>query len=203
MNGGTRTGMAGPRGLAWLRGWLAAALCALLAACASVPDAPPRTAQDAFSRSGRFAITVTEVSGPQQAVQGGFTWRDDGHRYMLDLTNPLGSTEARVQGQPGHATLTKADGTVLQADTPDALAEEALGGPVPVSSLRDWLRGRVADDVPAASIQRDDQGRPVAFQQDGWHARLSRYDAQGPGLLVLQRTEPGRRIMVRLAINQP
>ncbi|MBV7483665.1 lipoprotein insertase outer membrane protein LolB [Bordetella sp. BOR01] len=188
---------------AWLRGWLAAGLCALLAACASVPDAPPGTADGAFVRSGRFAITVTEVSGQQQAVQGGFTWRDDGGQYQLDLTNPLGSTEARVAGQPGHATLTKADGTVLQADTPDALAEEALGGPVPVSSLRDWLRGRVAGDAPVDKLQRDAQGRPVAFEQDGWQARLSRYDDQGPGLLVLQRTEPGRRIVVRLAVSQP
>src|SRR5690606_9839425 len=131
------------------------------------------------------------------------TWRDDGRRYQLDLTNPLGSTEARVEGEPGHALLTKADGTRLQADNPDALADEALGGPVPVSSLRDWLRGRLAGDAQAAGVQRDAQGRPTAFEQDGWQARLSRYDAQGPGLLVLQRTEPGRRIMVRLAVSQP
>ena len=188
---------------AWLRGALAAGLGALLAACASVPDAPSGAADGAFSRNGRFAITVTEVSGQQQAVQGGFTWRDDGRRYQLDLTNPLGSTEARVEGEPGHAILTKADGTRLQADNPDALADEALGGPVPVSSLRDWLRGRLAGDAQAAGVQRDAQGRPTAFEQDGWQARLSRYDAQGPGLLVLQRTEPGRRIMVRLAISQP
>jgi len=191
------------RGHAWLRGVAVAGLCALLAACASVPDAPSGTADGAFMRGGRFAITVTEVSGQQQAVQGGFTWRDDGSRYQLDLTNPLGSTEARVAGGPGQATLTKADGTVLQADTPDALAEEALGGPVPVSSLRDWLRGRLADDASVGQLQRDAQGRPVAFEQDGWQARLSRYDDQGPGLLVLQRSEPGRRIVLRLAVSQP
>ncbi|MBO1113898.1 lipoprotein insertase outer membrane protein LolB [Bordetella petrii] len=186
-----------------LRGGLAAGLCALLAACASVPDAPSGTAEGAFSRGGRFAITMTETSGQQQAVQGGFTWRDDGRRYQLDLTNPLGSTEARVEGGPGHATLTKADGTVLQASSPDALVEEALGSPVPVSGLRDWLRGQVADDAPAGKLQRDGQGRPVSFEQDGWQARLSRYDDLGPGLLVLQRTEPGRRIVVRLAVSQP
>ncbi|MFQ6691230.1 lipoprotein localization factor LolB, partial [Bordetella pertussis] len=44
---------------------------------------------------------------------------------------------------------------------------------------------------------------PTAFEQDGWNARLSRYDAQGPQLLVLQRQEPGRRILVRLVITQP
>ncbi|MCD0505830.1 outer membrane lipoprotein LolB, partial [Bordetella petrii] len=58
-------------------------------------------------------------------------------------------------------------------------------------------------DAAVNGLQRDAQGRPVAFEQDGWNARLSRYDALGPGLLVLQRAEPGRRIVVRLAISQP
>jgi outer membrane lipoprotein LolB len=183
------------------RVWLTVGACALMTACSSVPKAPVMPGDQAFTRHGRFAITVTEAGGGQQAVQGGFDWQDDGRRYRLDLISPLGSIQGRVEGGPGMATLTKADGTVLQADGPDALAEEALGGPVPVSYLRDWMRGRVSD-AAATQIKRDDQGRPVEFQQADWQARLSRYDAQGPGLLVLQRAEPGRRIMVRLAVDQ-
>ncbi|WP_459618814.1 lipoprotein insertase outer membrane protein LolB [Bordetella sp. 2513F-2] len=180
--------------------WAGAALMAGLAACTTVPK-PVAGDGDAFSRVGRFAITVTEEGGRQQAVQGGFAWRDDGRRYQLDLTNPLGSTEARVEGQPGHAVLTKADGTRLSAPGPDALAEEALGSPVPVQGLRDWLRGRVAEAPEAERLQHDEQGRPAAFGQGGWNARLSRYDALGPQLLVLQRQEAGRRIMVRLVVD--
>jgi outer membrane lipoprotein LolB len=120
---------------------------------------------------------------------------------VLDLTNPLGSTEARVEGRPGFAVLTKADGTRLQAGDPDGLAEDALGSRVPVAGLRDWLRGRLVDGVPVANLQRDDQSRPATFEQEGWNARLSRYDAQGPQLLVLQRDEPGRRIMLRLVVD--
>src|SRR5690606_17375552 len=142
----------------WLRGWLAAGMCAMVAACASLPDGPAAPRAGAFTGGGRSASAVTEAAGQQQAVQGGFTWRDDGQRYQLDLTNPVGSTEARVEGLPGHATLTKADGTVLHADTPDALAEEALGGPVPVSGLRHWLRGQVADNAQVAALERDAQG---------------------------------------------
>lgn len=185
-----------------LRAWLLVGACALVAACTSVPEAPLSTDDGAFSRNGRFAITVTESDGQQKAVQGGFSWRDDGSRYRLDLTNPLGSTEARVEGRPGYASLTKADGAVYEANDPDALAEQALGGPIPVSHLRDWMRGRVAE-ASATQVQRDDVGHPVSFQQDDWQARLSRYDALGPGLLVLQRVEPGRRISVRLAVDQP
>ncbi|WP_053244053.1 lipoprotein insertase outer membrane protein LolB [Achromobacter sp. DMS1] len=187
---------------AFLRG-LGTALCAAALAACTTPRPIEGAAPGAFSRVGRFAITVNEEGGKQSAVQGGFSWLDDGSRYVLDLTNPLGSTEARVEGGPGAATLTKADGTRLSADNPDALAAEALGSSMPVSGLRDWLRGRLPASPQASGVTRDDIGHLAAFEQGGWHARLSRYDAQGPCLLVLERQEPGRRILVRLVVNQP
>jgi outer membrane lipoprotein LolB len=143
--------------MAPLRWALMAMLAAMLAAC-TTPKPIEGAGADAFSRIGRFALTVNEESGKQNAVQGGFSWSDDGRRYVLDLTNPLGSTEARVEGRPGAASLTKSDGTRLVADNPE---------------------------------------------QGGWRARLSRYDALGPQLLVLERQEPGRRILLRLVVNQP
>ncbi|MHC3911985.1 lipoprotein insertase outer membrane protein LolB [Achromobacter marplatensis] len=187
----------------WLRWALLAMLAFTLAACTTTPKPIEGASPDAFSRIGRFAITVNEESGKQNAVQGGFSWSDDGRRYVLDLTNPLGSTEARVEGQPGAASLTKADGTRLVADNPDALAEDALGSSVPVSGLRDWLRGRLPAQPEASDVARDELGRPASFEQGGWRAKLSRYDTLGPQLLVLERQEPGRRVTVRLVVNQP
>ena len=192
-----------PGMMAGLRWALLALLAATLAACTTTPKPIEGASADAFSRIGRFAITVNEEGGKQNAVQGGFSWSDDGRRYVLDLTNPLGSTEARVEGRPGAASLTKADGTRLEANNPDALAEEALGSSMPVSGLRDWLRGKLPADPQASEVMRDDLGRPTAFEQGGWRANLSRYDNLGPQMLVLQRQEPGRRIMVRLVVNQP
>jgi len=188
---------------AWLRWVLLAMLALTLAACTTTPKPIEGASADAFSRIGRFAITVSEESGKQNAVQGGFSGSDDGRRYVLDLTNPLGSTEARVEGQPGAASLTKADGTRLVADNPDALAEDALGSSVPVSGLRDWLRGKLPAQPEASDVSRDELGRPASFEQGGWRAKLSRYDTLGPQLLVLERLEPGRRVTVRLVVNQP
>jgi len=142
------------------------------------------------------------ADGQPEAVQGGFVWRDDGRNYQLDLTSPLGSTEARVDGRPGSALLTRSDGSTLRAVNPDALVEDALGSPVPVSGMRDWLRGRLSASQPT-DLTRDAQGRPESFGQDGWQARLSRYDAQGPQLLVLRREEPRRSISVRLVVDAP
>jgi outer membrane lipoprotein LolB len=187
--------------IAFVRTWVIITFCVLVAACSSVPKSPSMVAEGSVSRDGRFAITVTEPDGQQQAVQGGFNWSDDGRRYRLDLLSPLGSVQARVEGHPGYATLTKADGSVYEADNPDALAEAVLGGPIPVSYLRDWIRGRL-DPAAVTDLKRDELDRPTAFVQDDWQVRLSRYDSKGPGLLILQRAEPGRRIMVRLAVDQ-
>ncbi len=40
-------------------------------------------------------------------------------------------------------------------------------------------------------------------RQGGWQANLSRYDEQGPQLLVLERRVDGRRVVVRLVVNAP
>lgn len=61
----------------------------VIAACTSLPKSQG-VAGDTFARAGRFAITATEVDGRQQAVQGGFSWQDNGRDYVLDLTSPLG-----------------------------------------------------------------------------------------------------------------
>lgn len=186
--------------LLWLLLWVTA-LCLLVAGCVTPARIEGTGAASEFSRVGRFALTVNQDDGKQQALQGGFSWLDDGRRFVLDLTNPLGSTQARVQGRPGNATLEKSDGTLLYAADPDALAEEALGSRIPVAGLRDWLRGRLPQRPPATDVERDAEQHLAAFLQGGWQARLSRYDSLGPQVLMLERQEPGRRIVLRLVIN--
>lgn len=179
-------------------------VAALLSACATPPKPQAGSdAADAFSRTGRFAVTVTDADGRQKAVQGGFSWLDHNGHYLLDLTNPLGSIEARVEGGPDAASLTKADGTRLQASDPDTLAQEALGYPVPVAGMRYWLRGRVPAGAEPTALTLDAHGRPASFTQDEWHATFSRYDALGPQLLVLERLEPGRRTLLRIVVHNP
>src|SRR5690606_29403307 len=117
----------------------------------------------AFDRSGRFALLVEFRDGKQDAVQGGFAWRDAGETQQLDLANPLGSTLARVDVRPGQAVLTRSDGTTDVAENPDALVEQVLGSPIPVVGLRDWLQGKLAS-APSEHVEKDDAGRLSRFQ---------------------------------------
>lgn len=190
----------------WYRA-AALTLLAVLSACATPPQpkdgsgAGADQASSALSRSGRFAVSVTHSSSQVEAVQGGFSWRDDGRKLMLDLSNPLGNTLARVWVLPGQAILERTDGSQELATHPDALVEQVLGSPVPVAGLRDWLHGRTGS-APVQSERRDDQQKLSSFEQSGWRVTLSRYDEQGPRLLQLNRHEANRSISVRLVVDQ-
>lgn len=187
----------------WLkcgRLWLCAGLICLLTACATPQKINNGIAGPAFDRTGRFALSVNYSDGRQEAVQGGFSWHDTGRVLMLDLANPLGNTLARVQVEPGVATLTRSNGETEQAPHPDALVEQVLGSPIPVAGLRDWLQGKTGTDAVAV-LEKNSSGQPASFSQNGWRVQLSRYDAQGPALLQLNRNDSNRTISVRLVVD--
>ena len=178
--------------------WLALPWVVWLAGCAS-PALAPGSDRETFSRSGRFAVVVEQAAQDTQAVQGGFLWRDEGRRLTIDLSNPFGSVLARIQIEPGRAELTRSDGSREIADSPDALLAQVVGQALPVAGLRDWLQGRHAG---AAQVKTDSEGRLASLSQLGWQVQLSRYDAQGPTLLQLARSDGGQQVRVRLALDR-
>lgn len=186
----------------WASWFLIGVLAMLLVGCAT-PQSPARQATSAdFERSGRFAVAVEYFGGKRDAVQGGFSWLDQGRRLVLDLRNPMGSTLARVQVDASGALLVRSNGEREHAPHPDALVEQVLGSPVPVAGLRDWLHGRTGGAPgDATGLQRDSEGRLSSFNQDGWRVQLSRYDGLGPRLLQMNRNEASRSISVRLVVD--
>lgn len=183
--------------LAWL-GLLGLTGCATQIA----PPAEGLNAE-ALVRHGRFAVRAEQVGQAPEGVQGGFVWRDVRGRLTLDLNNPFGNTLARVVVLPGQSTLTQPNGESLSAATPDALIERAIGQRIPVRDLREWLRTPLIVSPGMQQIKKDDQGRIVAFAQDGWEAELSRFDSFGPRLLVLSRLDGLKNVQIRLVVDVP
>ena len=188
-------------------------VAATLAACSTVPTQPPATqaarADGSFERSGRFALTVYDRSAERNrdSVQGGFTWLDTGAVLTLDLTNPLGSTLARVVVADNQAVLTRSNGQRTVAGDPDALVAEVLGSPIPVSGMRNWLKGQRngqrADQAGGQDGQRTtgQAGASQAtqtFDEAGWRVKMSDFDSKGPTRLNFERTMAGDRITVRV-----
>jgi outer membrane lipoprotein LolB len=181
-----------------------AAAC-VLAGCATQAPSPTAGSQDELFRFGRFALKVEQFGRDPEAVQGGFTWVDTGTQLNLDLTNPFGTILARVVVNQAGSTLTRSNGEILQAATPDALVELVLGQAIPVQGLRDWLRLDMTQQALSMmqQVTRDPQGRVQGFEQNGWRVQRSRFDALGPQLLVLNRNDQGKSIAIRLIIDQP
>ena len=154
---------------------------ALLTACAT----PPRSTADR-AYSGRFAVT-TALAEQRESVSGRFTLEVRGPQQILELASPLGTTVARIEIEPGSARAIGARMQEVRGADADALTEQLLGWPLPVSGLADWIEGR---PVPqrSARIERDGE-RIVLIEQDGWVIRLSEYleGAARPRRLALER----------------
>ncbi len=170
--------------------------------CASMPSAvaPERV------HGGRFAVT-SELDGKRDNTSGRFALAVYAEQLVLDLATPVGITLARIELTPAGATLraTAADGSVQQAQGRDgeALAEQLLGMPLPVTGIRDWIVGRAAPARPS-TVSAD--GNAIA--QDGWSIRIDeRFAGGAPRRLTLARPArplpPAPAITLRLVLDEP
>jgi|SRR5690625_68092 len=182
--------------------WLAVVtLAVLLGACAHPAMEPDESAR--LQRHGRFSLTVIEAGDTVDAIQGGFAWKDTGHQVQVDLSNPLGSTLARITVGTKQAELQYSDGRREVARSPDALAAKVLGNPIPVSGLRYWLHGQTSEDSHGSSkADTVPENDTQEFTDAGWHVNLSQYDAQGPTRLLLERREGHQQLKLRLVVNR-
>jgi outer membrane biogenesis lipoprotein LolB len=186
------------------------ALAALLAVagCATTPTpAPPeppataatdRAAVGPRDWAGRFSVRLqaNDTIGRQDAADGRFALASvpatGGRLLELELSSPFGQTLARARRQPdGAATLVLADGRTLRAGSLDALLEQALGLPLPIDRLPDWL-----DDRFETVISRDAQGGVAAASDSGW--RIERETRRW----TLQRQQAGGELRVVLLLDR-
>jgi outer membrane lipoprotein LolB len=183
-----------------------AALVALLAlgACRSVPEratSPPSAAErgavatlDAWRARGRVAIHTAS-----EGFSASFDWRERGGVGEVDVRGPLGAGAAHITRSADLVRVDTGSGTPFEVAAPFASLDEELtarlGFSLPVTSLRYWLLGVPAPDVPS-----DAAGD--GFSQSGWAVAPGAYlpvaGAPGalPGRLVLSRATTVIRIVV-------
>lgn len=120
----------------------AACLAGLLSACATSPLSSATVAEyrDTIDLSGRISVNY-DRDGTLESVTGKFDWAQAAEVVNVTLTNPLGQTVATIKVTPSLATLTQADRAPREAANIDSLTAQALGWPLPVAGLRDWLQG--------------------------------------------------------------
>lgn len=172
-------------------GAVALVLCALLAGCASTPtsivveDATGGLATaTTWSMTGKLGVQAAQASGNL-----GIRWQQQAETFEIDLYGPLGVHVGQIGGDAESAWL-DTGGERQQAATADALAETALGYPLPVSPMRYWVRGIPA---PGGNMVRHADG----FSQRGWRIRIIDAEPAGPGRMQLIRNDIRLLLVVR------
>jgi outer membrane lipoprotein LolB len=150
----------------------------VLSACSTAPPKPSADAQPGAFWQGRLSVRVD--SEPAQSVAAGFELRGSAEVGELLLTSPLGNTLARLDWSPTHAAWHQGE-QVIDRDSVEALSQDLLGTPLPITALFDWLHGR------------------TSTQAHDWQADLSRH---AEGRIIAHRTQPPPRAELRL-IFQP
>lgn len=173
----------------------AVGLSGLLAGCASLapPEAPPAPATAEVARprfatielGGRLSAQYSR-NGMAESLHGSFTWAQTPERTELTLLSPLGQILAVIDVRPGIATLTQAGQPARVATDPDGLAQAALGWPLPVAGLRDWLQGFALDDQGRLRPVPAIPGSAVTTP-DGWQITYTSWHQGSPGTAARPR----------------
>ena len=183
-----------------------------LAGCATIaPEMPAadvvRQPAESIDLTGRLSVRY-QKDGHEEAIHGSFNWSQRGDKTLVTLLSPLGQTLATIDIGPTESRLVQAGLPSRSAADPDALAAIALGWPLPVAGLRDWLQG-IATDAAGKRRYATPASSSVAAitTSDGWQLRYPSWDKDGtngdhPRRIDLSRsTAQAGDVAIRIVID--
>jgi outer membrane lipoprotein LolB len=192
-----------------LPAWLAG--CAVLegpTATVPVPAAESaRPYREVIDIGGRLSVRYQQ-NGAEQALHGSFSWVQSPESTTVTLLSPLGQIIAMINVTPGTSTLTLAGQAPRSAADVDTLAAAALGWPLPISGLRDWLQGygfdsegrRFVATPPAGANLVTRDGWRLAYA--GWRNEADRSAQNHPRRIDLERdTGQAGNVAIRIVID--
>lgn len=150
---------------------------------------------ESWAFKGRTAI----IQG-REGWNAGIQWQEQGQQFHIKLSGPFSQGGLELDGDAETVRLTLDDGETMEASTPEQLLAEAVGWLLPVSALRDWVRGLPYAKLPIDSKTLDEQGRLTRLEQDGWQIEFIRYmPFQGtsmPAKVFMKHPEMSIRLVV-------
>jgi outer membrane lipoprotein LolB len=188
-----------------------------LSSCSTLPHGGPRPADQAVAAApirpyhqaieigGRLSVRY-EQNGSEQSLHGSFSWQQDGAHTGVTLLSPLGQTVATINATPDGATLQRGGQAPLRAADVDALTVQALGWPLPVSGMREWLQGYGTDSTQRRFVALPLEAPSVLNTHDGWRVRYADWQTAGepvrPRRIDLERdTMQAGTVSIRIVID--
>lgn len=156
-----------------------ALLAMLLSGCATTDYHANHAAQlhpenQALSELDSWKINAKlgiRTASEAQSIQ--LLWQQQGEKYQLKLNGPLGFGSAYIEGDRNQAKIQKNIQSL--AASPQQLAMQLTGIPLPLTALSWWIKGLLSPDYPATNINRTQTGKLEDFQQAGWHISILDY----------------------------
>ena len=194
-----------------LRLWPAVGvLCIGLGGCAAWrgPDAVPdpmqawKTRQQRVSELGDWtAFGRLALRAENDAWNVTMHWRQQGERYQIRLSGPLGQGAMELSGDESHVTLRTSSNEVRSAPDPESLLYDTVGWRVPLRGLQYWIRGLTQDAEAVSLLNLDQAGRLQRFSEGGWRVQYSRYapveGVELPTKVSLENPKISARIVVK------
>jgi outer membrane lipoprotein LolB len=167
---------------------LATLVCLLLSSCAMVKDDGVAIDKSKIQPAGwpaeikkRQQITIWELRGRlgvQTRDTGGtmdIIWQQAGKDFTIRLLAPMGAGNYLIQGEKDFAEIRFPDGEKQIVDNVDQVFKSALEVDLPVSAVKDWIRGLPAGVWPVDSIEWNTKGLIDRIKQSGWNVEMKKY----------------------------
>jgi outer membrane lipoprotein LolB len=162
----------------------------LLGACQTVPSIKGSSSAapyyKAISLSGRLSVSYQQL-GKAQSLQGKFTWDQTANTTSIALFTPLGQTIAQIMIEPERAMLQQTGEVLRIAKDINVLTSDALGWPLPVNGLKEWLQGFYTNALGQQQVvMRDTQ---TGFIDSGWEVQYVLWQEDGSGYRIPKRID--------------
>lgn len=187
-----------------IRFLLLAGMAMLLVACAPREHRPAGDwleEREAFFREhqewsvrGRLALSDGDQGGSL-----GFEWIASAEHHQIHLRTMMGGRQWRLDFGPGYALLEGSDVDQLIDENPDPLVQAAVGWPVPVTLLADWIRGLPAP--PGARLRFAEDGTLEGLDHAIWYLEYQRLRPYNGILLPHRLRAESGQYEVRLVLS--
>lgn len=125
--------------------------------------------------SGRASITQDK-----KAWNAGINWLENTGTYRIKMMGPFSQGGFHLDGTPEQVILTLSNGQTTISSSPEALLNKTFNLNLPISALRDWLKGLpYAGGAPYKSIEIDNHGRLKYLEQLRWKVYYQQYKLYG------------------------
>ncbi len=191
------------------------AFCSLLlSGCATVAPSDnveqstsQRTYKPSLDLEGRLSVQY-QKNEQDEAIHASFTWKQNKDLKTITILSPLGQILATIDVKPDISTLTQSGQAPRSAADVDMLAEQALGWPLPISGLRNWLQGFATDANNHAFIATATNTQVLT--RDGWDIQYMSWEdddqtpvqARPKRIDLTRLTKQAGKVSIRIVLDK-